>query len=360
MKKASALILVLAAVASAAKVKPAGDIYGYFSDVISDPDSTRVGYNEFGIGRAYLSLKAEFVEDTAAFLRANARITYDIEPMNKLVKVTPDPADSTPPVVSISTAYAGFLKYAYGEVGYSRGMPGQLWIKLGQVQTPWIENEEHLWLFRGVQKVLVDRVGLMSSADRGLVVEYDFPSGYGSAYASYMNGEGYKSGEVNGFKDMAGRLSIFPLAGTGNPALSGLGIHGYYQMGKPGENLVRDRMIAGASCAMGDRLGFMGQYVMARNGDSGDPTESSGYSAWLWVDLGRLVTGTRSFGLMGRYDQYDPNADASDDASSFILAGLYYNLARGWTASLSYQAESPENSSVDPSSSLYLHFIGKF
>jgi len=126
MKRGMILIAIAAAALYGAKVKPAGRIFGYYSNTLSDPDSTKVGYNEFGISRAYLDLKADFMEaneeETPPF-QAKAKITYDAEPLNNLVRITPDPADSTPPSVSVSGLYAGFLKFAYGEIGAFRGMP---------------------------------------------------------------------------------------------------------------------------------------------------------------------------------------------------------------------------------------------
>jgi len=364
MKRGMILIAIAAAALYGAKVKPAGRIFGYYSNTLSDPDSTKVGYNEFGISRAYLDLKADFMEaneeETPPF-QAKAKITYDAEPLNNLVRITPDPADSTPPSVSVSGLYAGFLKFAYGEIGAFRGMPGELWLRIGQIPTPWTGNEEDIWRLRYVAKVLTDEYKVLNTADRGVGLEYKFPSGYGSAYAIYMNGEGFKSGEVNEFKDMAGRLSVFPLAGMGQ-ALSGLGIHGYYQMGKPDEDMVRNRMIGGVSYVMGDRFGLMGSYLMAENGASDNSTSASGYSAWAWVDLGNLIfMGTKqSFGFFGRYDSYDPDSETEDDATSSIIGGAYYNFAKGWQMALDYQMQKPQDPDTDATSRIYLHLLSSF
>lgn len=362
MKKASLLILILVAAASAASVKAGGRIFGYFSNTMSDPDSAKVGYNEFGVSRAYLEVKADFIEankDETPLLKANAKITYDVEPLDGFVKINPDPADSTPPSVSISSVYMGFLKVAYGEIGAFRGMPGELWIRIGQIVTTWTGYEENLWRLRYVAKVMTDEYKVLNSADRGISAEYKFPSGYGSADVMYVNGEGYKSGETNEFKDMAGRISVFPLAGMGQP-LSGFGIHGYYQLGKPSEDQVRNRTIAGASYTLGDKFGLMGSYLIAANGSSDDPTDAAGYSGWAWVDAGKLMNSPYSFGLFGRYDNYDPDSEAEDDASSFIIAGAYFGFAKGWQLAADYQLKKPEDPDTEATSKIYLHLLAQF
>lgn len=353
MKKLAALSLVSATVLWAVKVNPGGDIYGYYLNALSDPDTTKVGYNEFGVARAYMNLNANFIEDTASAFGARARITYDIEKLNSLVS---NPGDST---FSAKSTYIGMLKYAYCEVGAFRGMPGALWIGLGQIGAPWIGYEEDLWKFRGIQKVFVDKVGLMSSADRGISLKYDFPKGFGAFQAIYMNGEGYKTPEVNEFKDMAARISVFPLASMGK-FTEGLGIHGYYQVGKPDSGMVRDRMFGGVSYIYAGS-GVMFQYLAsAEDGDESDPTRHGGMSGWARLDLGNLLRTQYSFGIVGRYDLYDPNVDTENDKQAFILGGAYFNLTKGWTVALDYQTESLENSDLDPSSTMYLHMIGKF
>ncbi|MGC8894332.1 MAG: hypothetical protein ACP5QG_05745 [candidate division WOR-3 bacterium] len=363
MQRIALLTILCLGMAQAASVKAGGKIFGYYSNILSDPDTAKVGYNEFGISRAYVDLVANFSEsdkDQVPPFQTKARITYDAEPLSGFIKITPDPADSTPPAVSISGVYMGFLKFAYGELGAFRGMPGQLWLKVGQIPTPWTGNEEDIWRLRHVAKVITDEYKVLNTADRGLGLEYKFPSGYGSLYATYMNGEGFKSGEVNEFKDMAGRLSVFPLAGMRNPALSGFGIHGYYHKGKPGEDMVRDRTILGASYTFGDKLGLMGSYLMAEYGASDEPAKSGGYSAWAWFDIGKLVTTTQSFGLFGRYDSFDPDDEADNDATSFLIAGAYYNFANGWQLALDYQGKTPQNPESDPTSTLYLHLLSQF
>ena len=337
----------------AVKVNPGGEVYGYYMQALSNPDTTKVGYNEFAIGRAYLTLKADLIEDTSSALKARARVTYDIEKLNSLVS---NPGDST---FSAKGTYMGMLKYACCELGAFRGMPGALWIGLGQLTTPWIDYEEGLWGFRGMQKVLVDRVGLMNSADRGISLKYDFPKGFGSLQAIYMNGEGYKTPEVNEFKDMAMRVSAFPLAGMGK-ATEGLGIHGYYQAGRPDSGMVRNRMFGGVSYSYRGS-GLMFQYLAsAEDGTEADPLKHGGMSGWARLDMGNLLGTQYSFGVVGRYDLYDPDVNAENDRQTFILGGAFFNLAKGWTVALDYQTESLENSGFDPGSTMYLHVIGKF
>lgn len=343
------LIVTTVGVSWSVDVSAHGRVYAHYGYVVSDPDPTMEGYSEFAITRAYFTLKAEFIENAEAPFKLRAKATLDVANLAKFL---------TGEVTAKTTSIA-YLKYAYGEIGNFNFMPGDLYFRFGQQPTPYIGYENKLWKFRYVGKVLSDHTKYLNSADLGLCVGYKFPKKLGDIQAIYMNGEGYKTIEVNKFKDFGVRLSVFPLSTLGWGYLSDLGVHVYYQKGKPADNQVRDRILAGGSYKF-KGIGFMGQYLATKDGSSSTPIKGKGYSTWLWVDLGKFLTKSKSFGIIGKYDKMDPDTATANDAETYIIGGGYYNFTKNWALALDYQVEKPENTAIDSTGTLYLHFLGKY
>ncbi|MCF6191990.1 MAG: hypothetical protein L3J76_02495, partial [Candidatus Hydrothermae bacterium] len=216
--------------------------------------------------------------------------------------------------------FESYVKYAYLEMGNM--LPG-LVVRFGQNPTPWVGYEEHLWGFRFLSKVFVDLFGYMSSTDRGLSVLYRPASGKAEVHLSVVNGEGYHGSEVNASKDVMGRLSVFPLAGSSS-FLSGLGLHVYGQQGRVTTDTVRNRYIAGLSL-VGDLGRIMGEWIQTQDGASASPRNGQGYSLFGSVDLGRwlMPEAGRSFGVLFRYDQRDPNTSVSNDGTRMVIGRLF-------------------------------------
>ena len=294
--KRLALLLVAAGVLGA-QPRVGGKIY--FDYTYDLTDGAR-DYNSFNITRTYFTVKGRhfFSDEEKGY--AGYRITLDSKDING------------------QGYYEVFVKYAYVEIG---GVVPGLKVRLGQVPTPWIGFEEHIWGFRFLRKVFVDAAGYMSSTDRGLSVL--FRQNLVDLAVNVVNGEGYHSPEVGKHKDLMARLSLFPFAGS-EGALAGLGLHGYGQLGTPATDFVRNRYIV----ALSEKTPFfhlMGEYVMMEDGPSNGKTRGSGLSVHGSVDLGKFTNpeGNKSFGLFARFDQLDPDMDVNNDGYTEIVGGLF-------------------------------------
>ncbi len=281
-----------------------GKMYMGYTYMLTDGARTVNRHNQFAVTRFYLTVsgKRSFVEDKAAYLGYN--LTLDAKDIHG------------------TGYYESYVKYAYFEMGNL--FPGVV-VRFGQNPTPWVGFEEKIWGFRFMNKVFVDYFGYMSSTDRGLSLGYHAPSDMVDLYLSLVNGEGYHGNEVNASKDVMVRLSLFPFS-QASSFLSGLGLHVYGQQGRVDSNTRRNRYIAGLSL-VGDLGRVMGEWIQAQDGPDNAYTTGQGFSLFGSVDLGRwLMPGMdRSFGIVFRYDQLDPNtaASATQDKESTLIGGLF-------------------------------------
>jgi len=291
-----ALLLVAAGVLGA-QPKVEGTIY--FDYTYDLTDGAR-DYNSFNITRTYFTVKGKhfFSDEEKGY--AGYRITLDSKDING------------------QGYYEAFVKFAYMEIG---GLVPGLTVQLGQLPTPWISFEEHIWGFRFLRPVFVDAAKYMSSADRGLSVL--FKQNLVDLAVSVVNGEGFHSPEVSKHKDLMARLSLFPFAGS-EGLLAGLGLHVYGQLGTPAQDLVRNRYIVALS-EKTPVFHLMGDYVMTEDGPANNKTKGIGLSVHGSVDLGKLMNpeGNKSFGLFARFDQLDPNVDVDKDGWTEIVGGLF-------------------------------------
>ncbi len=304
MKRLMGAFLALSALPLlAGSPKVGGKLYiGYFYET-TDGEKTTRDYNYFHFTRFYFTVKGKhlFSEEGKAYI--GYKFTTDAKDINK------------------KGYYEVFIKYAFLEIGEL--LPG-LKIRLGQLPTPWIGNEEHIWGFRFVDPVMVDKFKYMSSTDRGLGFVYKSPQNFVEVMANIANGEGYHKSERTKHKDGMGRVSIFPLAMMENKYLKGFNVLGYAHYGFYNEDTVRNRYIVGVAEKTGV-INFMVSYFIGQDGPSSNPIQANGISAHGFIDIGKIIFTEvkRSFGFFFRYDKIDPNADTTNDGIQYITGGIF-------------------------------------
>lgn len=231
------------------------------------------------------------------------------------------------------------LKYGY--VAYQPNANGITW-KFGLIQTPWVGREEDLWGYRMQGPVAVDRAGVLSSADFGLSADAKLANGRFDLNAGIYNGEGYKVAEADQRKDFMVRGSYLLGRTDDNSAAGGFRLSGYAGIGKAAGGADRNRYVGQLSYAT-TRFTLAGDYVMVENGD---------VSGRVLSGFGVVRFANSKWAVIGRVDQYDPDTDTSDDASTRVIAGASYQVSPnlrllGDVDLLSHEAGDPDLS-VDP------------
>jgi hypothetical protein len=131
--------------------------------------------------------------------------------------------------------YAVRMKYAYANFHWKGGdFFNKPYLEVGLVHTPWVDYEEQINRYRMVEPTFLDRNGLWTSADSGIMggsnfgpelsatykkeVQSHFAGTWGSWAMGLYNGGGYSKIEVNQNKAFEWRLSVRPF-GAAFPGL---------------------------------------------------------------------------------------------------------------------------------------------
>ncbi len=285
-----------------------------------DGHAAGAAYSKFVIKRAYINLGAKL----SPWL--SARITPD---------VTLDSSTG-------ETKYR--LKFAYGL--FSIGDLGPLsgvTVQAGMVPTPWLEFEDKVDLYRMQDSMFLDRLGILASADAGVMVagtfggeapsalHKDLPAATAGRYGSFAlgvyNGGGYTASEKNTNKPIQGRLTIRPLPGL----VPGLQVSGFGVSGKGNTAADPDWALSAGAVSFESRWAtVMATYARGKGNLSGTAVDGNGkalaYEAWSLFAEAKL---SRRWSAIGRYDTDTPDTRVTDVKTARTIAGVAYHLGQG-------------------------------
>jgi hypothetical protein len=285
-----------------------------------DGQSGGADYAKFVIKRAYINLGATL----SPWL--SARITPD---------VTLDTATG-------ETKYR--LKFAYGlfSVGSFGPITGVA-VQAGMVPTPWLEFEDKVDQYRMQDAMFLDRLGIISSADVGVMVAGTFggeapaklckdlpaasPGRYGSFALGIYNGGGYTASEKNTNKPIQGRLTIRPLPGV----VPGFQVSGFGVTGKGNTAANPDWTLSAGAVSFESRWAtVMATYVRGKGNLSGTAVDAAGkslaYEAWSGFVEAKVA---RTWSVIGRYDLATPDTRVTNVKTARTIAGVAYHLGQG-------------------------------
>ena len=287
-----------AAQEKAPQVKVGGVVYAQYLYQLADEAD---GANNFDIMRAYINVTGSLGGGFAT------RVTGDIYRVD-----------------DGSLAYR--LKYAYGAYTPD-GSP--ITLKLGQMQTPWIEFEETLWDYRMQGTVAVDRNGYMSSSDFGAGVDGSWGAERVTAQAGIYNGEGYNRAPDDKGKDLMGRVSVRLLPTDDAGRTGGLRLSGYGQTGSPTGGGIRQRAL-GMLSYRSKLVTLAGEYAVTRDRRDDPPApalpDPETVSGRVITAFGVLRIPRSPVSVIGRVDVVDPDTDGPDDRRTRYIGGVAYQV----------------------------------
>ena len=275
-------------------------------------------YSRWRIKRGHIDLRADLLP------ALRARFTTDVK------------HDATGEISSrVKFAYAEFYRELVG-------LLRQVWLELGQVRLPWIYFEESVYRYRLQDGTFMDRLGLASSADRGLTfggligpelplryqerVSPRLPGRWGSFALGVYEGGGFTVSEENTNKVAQARLSVRPLPAVA-PGLqfSTLAVHGrgntedapIWRLGAFMVSLEAPRVVVTAQ-ATTHRGNPAGDYI----DDEGEPLEGEGWSFFSELKL------AETWSVIARQDAYDPDRSRGRDSWHRTILGLARHLGR--------------------------------
>lgn len=312
-------------------------------------------YNKFILKRGYINIKK--------------RILPYLE-----VRLTPD-------ITQDSTGdYKVRMKYLYADFKWNGNkLFSNPNLKVGMVQTPWIDFEEGFYPYRMQDPVFIERIKVQgASADLGVLFSVNFgsvlpkwyleevsksyPGRWGSFAFGIYNGGGYNTTEKNTNKVIMGRVSIRPIPSI----IPGLQFHYSFANGKGNvanntrwtkDDIFKGKLIYPdyrfnlfAISLQKARFTIAGQYLNGRGSNSGsnyytpsdfiigkvssskifEPYYEEGYSLFFDVKLGPQ----KKWLIMNRYDYFKPDTkgilDLQDnlDIQKRYIFGVGYRLLK--------------------------------
>ena len=289
---AAVLVACLTAPAAAQNVTVGGVVYAQYLYQLKD---TATHANAFDVKRSYINVVGKF---------GGGLVT----------RVTPDVYRNSDGSIALR------LKYAY--VQYSPG-GGNVAIKFGQNQTPWLDWTEGIYGYRMQGTMAPERNGYITSSDLGLSAEGTWGDGLVNVQGGVYNGEGYHAAEGDQHKDVMGRISVRVLPTDVGGSRGGLRLTAYGSYGKPTGGGKRTRLIGMAS--------YNSKLVrLAAEGTIAQDTSTTAPSPEV---TGRIVSGWGVFNIpntkaaiLARVDWADPNKDVANDATTRFIGGLSYQL----------------------------------
>lgn len=285
-----------------------------------DGKTAGANYSKFVIKRAYINVNAKI---NSYF---SARITPDVT------------QDSTTGEMKYR------LKYAYGMFSTPQlGFLTKPYVSFGMVQTPWLDFEEKIIPYRMQDTFFLERVGLISSADAGVVVgamfggempdDYQktvssaYPGRYGSFAIGVYDGGGYAAAEQNTNKPVEGRLSIRPFPDI----IPGLQLSYFGVSGRGNIAAEPKWTLNSGSLSFESRyVHFVGTYVTG-TGDlagkalntKGVPLDRNGWSGFVEVKP------SGDWSIIGRYDNFKPDTTNALKDTKRTIAGIAYHIGKG-------------------------------
>lgn len=238
-------------------------------------------------------------------------------------RITSDIARETAAGDSLDGNYLVRLKYAYAQFTLDKwtGRFTQTWVRFGLTPTPFVEGRDAIYRYRWQGTLMPEREGLISSADAGLTFHTAFPSGYGDAQISLLNGEGYQKPEVNSQKALQGRVTLRPMAGSKSALLQALRLTAFYDHDHYMRDADRKRGIYGITYENG-HANVAAEIVQSRDEivPRAPIVKGSGWDVFVTPFFKEKGNGPEA---LLRFDHWRPDS-AKPDVKERVILGLSY------------------------------------
>ncbi len=253
-------------------------------------------------------------------------------------RITPDTTIDSTGDIKVRLKYA-YAKFAAPDLGFITKPE----MEVGVAHMPWLDFEEHINNYRMQDTMFMERNGLFNSADIGITmmgllggtlpesyqktVSKDYPGRYGSFAFGVYNGGGYHAAEANTNKVIEGRLTIRPLPDV----VPGLQLS-YFGINGKGNSAAEPDWTLNAAMLSYEQERFVvtGTWADGAGNQRGDAVDAAGKAldrdGWSVFAEAKL---TPKWGIIGRYDRFDPNASLADDENTRTIGGVVYHLGKG-------------------------------
>ncbi len=354
MKKLGLVILLyLLAAPSAVQsddTKISGRLFSYWSMNLTDGSASA---NEFGLGRAYLTVKSKLSEFTSLRITTDLRQAMD--------------ADS-------NSQYNIILKYGY--IDWRPAFANNtLNLRFGLQPTPYIDYQNKLWGRRYLSKTVADLNKYLTTSDLGLSANIALGNDgkLGQITAALFNGTSYsKLGEKNSQKDFNayGRLNPF----WENEDFKGTALIAQFYYGT--QNIVISNLVVASDykrqlISVGGLLAYrntfdagmdLNWYTIGQGPNANDSSKSglSLHGTLYFRDLTDENSLLHTLNIFARIDLNDPNTELADDGNNYLIAGIEIVPTKGFKTSINIRSRSFEDALSITEKELFVNSLFKF
>ena len=346
------VVAILAGSLMAAETTVKGRIYSHWGYNMTDGAD---GENEFGLERAYITVKSKLSKYTSAQITSDLRAT-DIG----------DGEDA-------KRRYELIMKYIFIDWTPAFGKE-VLKLRIGLLPLPYSVYQDDLWSRHYIAMNFSDINGLLTSADPGVSAIFALgeKGKCGSFSVGMFNGTSYTDlEEKNKQKSLHLFTNLKPL--VDNPDFKKSTIGAQYFKGTQnidlGDTLLasdykKDVISVGALLAYRNlfNVGLDMGWNTTGQGIGVDDKKKSGISVFGTLFLSELAQDVellKTLNLFGRYDSFDPDTDADDDAEQLMIVGVECYPTKGFKASINIRTKSFDNGTQDENH-LFLNTLFKF
>lgn len=270
-----------------------------------------VGYAQYGYQLQDTANHVNNFDVTRAYINILGRFAHGVS-----VRITPD---------IYRTADGLTYRLKYGFVAWTPDSSA-LTMKLGMVNTPFVEWEEQLWDYRMQGTIAMDRYGYLSSSDLGVLVEGNWGAEKVTMSAGIINGENYNKPLGDNGKDLVGRVSVRLKSTDDASRTGGLRLTVYGQTGRPNEGGIRQRLL-GVLSYRSKMLTLVGEAAVTKDSALTTPVTAE-RKGRVFTTFGVLrVPPSYKLQFIGRLDLADPNTPIDNDRQTRIIAGVGYQLS---------------------------------
>jgi hypothetical protein len=285
----------------APEVDLSGLLYAHYGYALQEQAE---GANEFDLDRVYLTARSGLGKGFST------RITTDVGRTGS----------------GDDTKLRPFLKYAYLQSKLNDSYS----LRFGASGTAWCGQYDSFWGHRFLAKSFADGHKLLSTSDLGVQALGKHMDGLLSWQAGVINGDGYGAPEVSSTKAAQARLTVDPLSSSADLKLPISAFISQDILVAPGEQ--GTQTLAAAVGMKSELLLLWTEVLTQRTGDAA----AAGASASAIATAGELGN------LVVRYDHFDPDTSAEDDATATLIGAVSKDIHAGISASLSYERATPQ------------------
>lgn len=306
------------------KFKLSGLMFGDYFYNVNNVDGNQVNMNGFQFRRIYITTDYTVAEDFEARFRLESDQSASSNTAGGKLGVM------------VKDAY---LKW--------KGIFSGSDMIFGLSPTPAFDISEAAWGYRSLEKTIMDLNGIVSSRDLGIDLKGKITENGSVNYWAKIGNNNGNAPENNKYKRYYALLQFKPVEGfqatvygdyAAQPDIKDANANNTF---KSNDAMVVS-LFLNYQMKNDFAIGFEGFSRTIQNNYKATATtplanqNSLGLSFWAWASL------SEKFRLVARYDNYDPNTDNDNDATSLLIAGLDYRVAKNVSIIPNIELSTPQ------------------